>query len=93
MKVNVWNTILQLSKERGVETDVIVDAIEESLKVASSKYFTHNEKINISFFPEKGELRVYTIKKVSSNPQNLATEISLEDAKEIDASATIGKYI
>ena len=93
MKVNVWNTILQLSKERGVETDVIVDAIEESLKVASSKYFTHNEKINISFFPEKGELRVYEIKKVSSNPQNLATEISLEDAKEIDASATIGKYI
>ncbi|MQY57938.1 transcription termination factor NusA, partial [bacterium] len=39
MKVNVWNTILQLSKERGVETDVIVSAIEESLQVASSKYF------------------------------------------------------
>ena len=93
MKVNVWNTILQLSKERGVETDVIVDAIEESLKVASSKYFTHNEKINISFFPEKGELRVYTIKKVSNSPQNLANETSLEDAKEIDVSATIGKYI
>jgi len=93
MKVNVWNTILQLSKERGVETNVIVNAIEESLKVASSKYFTHDEKINISFFPEKGELRVYTTKKVSNNPQNLATEISLEDAKEIDASAKIGKYI
>jgi len=93
MKVNVWNTILQLSKERGVDTDVIVDAIEESLKVASSKYFTHNEKINISFFPKKGELRVYTIKKVSNNPQNMANETSLEDAKEIDVSATIGKYI
>jgi len=93
MKVNVWNTILQLSKERGVETDVIVNAIEESLKVASSKYFTHNEKINISFFPEKGELRVYTIKKVSKNTKNLTTDISLEDAKEIDASAKIGNYI
>ena len=93
MKVNVWNTILQLSKERGVETDVIVNAIEESLKVASSKYFTHNEKINISFFPEKGELRVYTVKKVSKNPQNLAAEISFEEAKEIDASASIGNYI
>jgi len=93
MKVNVWNTILQLSKERGVETDVIVNAIEESLKVASSNYFTHNEKINISFFPEKGELRVYTIKKVSKNTKNLTTDISLEDAKEIDASAKIGNYI
>jgi len=93
MKVNVWNTILQLSKERGVETNVIVNAIEESLKVASSKYFTHNEKINISFLPEKGELRVYTIKKISKNPENLATEIAVEDAKEIDDSKKIGNNI
>ena len=93
MKVNVWNTILQLSKERGVETNVIVNAIEESLKVASSKYFTHNEKINISFLPEKGELRVYAIKKISKNPENLATEIALEDAKEINSSKKIGNNI
>lgn len=93
MNVNVWDTIVQLSKERGVDTEVIVQAIEESLKVASSKYFTHNEKINISFTPEKGELRVYTLKKVSKNPQNLYTEISLEKAKEIDASAITGKYV
>jgi len=93
LNVNVWDTIVQLSKERGVDTEVIVQAIEESLKVASSKYFTHNEKINISFTPEKGELRVYTLKKVSKNPQNLYTEISLEKAKEIDASAITGKYV
>lgn len=93
MKVNVWNTILQLSKERGVETNVIVNAIEESLKVASTKYFTHNEKINISFLPEKGELRVYTNKKISENPENLATEISLEDATEINGSKKIGNNI
>jgi N utilization substance protein A len=93
MKVNVWNSILQLSKERGVETDVIVNAIEESLKVASSKYFTQDEKVNISFVPEKGELRVYAIKKISKNPKNLATEIALEDAKEIDASKKIGNDI
>jgi N utilization substance protein A len=93
MKVNVWNTILQLSKERGVETDVIVNAIEESLKVASSKYFTQDEKVNISFVPEKGELRVYAIKKISKNPENLAAEIALEDAKEIDASKKIGNDI
>ncbi|NIO48216.1 MAG: transcription termination factor NusA [Candidatus Aminicenantes bacterium] len=93
MKVNVWNTILQLSKERGVETNVIVNAIEESLKVASSKYFTHNEKVNISFSPEKGELRVYAVKKISENPENLATEIAVEDAKEIDDSKEIGNDI
>lgn len=93
MKLNVWNTIQQLSKERGVDKTVIISAIEESLKAASSKYFTHNEKINISFLPEKGELRVYTAKKVCEEPEDPATDISLDDAKKIDPSASIGKLI
>jgi len=93
MKVKVWNTILQLSKERGVKTDVIIKAIEESLKVAASNYFTHNEKINIYFRPEKGVLRFYAIKIVRENPEDLATEISLEEAKKIDEKINIGDEI
>jgi N utilization substance protein A len=93
MKVNVWNTIRQLSKERGVEIGVIVSAIEESLRVASAKYFTHKEKVNISFQPEKGELRVYTVKKVSKIPQDPAAEISLEEAKKINSEVSVGKDI
>lgn len=93
MKVNVWNTILQLSKERSVEPAVIVNAIKESLKVASAKYFSHSEEIHIDFTPEKGLLRVYTIKKICESPQNSAKEISLEAAKKIDPTSTIGKYI
>ena len=93
MKVNVWNTIQQLSKERGVDSSVIVGAIEESLRVASLKYFSHNEKIHVVFKPEKGELRVYSVKQVSEEPDNPAAEISLEDAKKIDAAARIGNYI
>lgn len=93
MKVNVWNTILQLSKERSVEPIVIVNAIKESLKVASAQYFSHNEDIHINFTPEKGLLRVYTIKKICTNPQDEAQEISLQAARKIDPTATIGKYI
>jgi len=93
MKVKVWNTIQQLSKERGVETEVIIRAVEESLKVASSKYFSHNEMINIFFRPEKGELRVFTIKKIIENPQDLAHEISLEEAKKIDPKSIVGNEI
>jgi len=93
MKINVWNTILQLSKERGVGTHVIINAIEESLRVASSKYFTHNEKIEIAFRPEKGELRVYTKKQVVEDPKNSAEEISVEDARLIQPDASLGDVI
>jgi len=93
MKVNTWNTILQLSKERDLTTDVIVNAIEESLRVASLKYYKNNEKINVLFNPVKGELRVYSVKQICENPKNQTSEISLEKAKKIDATATVGNYI
>ncbi len=93
MKVNAWNTIVQLSRERGVETGVIINAIEESLRVASSKYFKLNEKIEVIFKPEKGDLRVYSTKLIQKNPQDISREISLEEAKKIDAGAKVGDYI
>ena len=93
MKINVWNTILQLSKERGVEPAVIISAIEESLRVASANYFSHNEKVVVAFRPEKGELRVYAAKKVAEKPQVSGTEISLEEARKIKASASPGDTV
>ncbi len=90
MKISVWNTIQQLSKERRVDTSIIINAIRESLKAASKKYFSHNEDIQINFVPEKGELRVYVVKKISRAPKNPAEEISLTEAKAIDLSAKIG---
>jgi N utilization substance protein A len=93
MKVNVWNTIVQLSKERGVHTSVIINAIEESLQVASSKYFTHDEDVRIEFKPEKNNLRVYTIKKVAKAPKDLSAEISLSDAQTIHPKVKIGDSI
>jgi N utilization substance protein A len=91
MKVNVWNTILQLSKERRVEPSVIVSAIKESLKVASTQYFSKGEDIQIDFKPEKGILRVYVIKKVSEQLKDKAREISLEEARKVDPKAKIGE--
>jgi len=91
VKINVWNTILQLSKERGVEPAIIVRAVEESLRVAAAKHFTHNEKVEIDFAPEKGELRVYAVKKVVDDPARTDTEISLEEARNIDPMASLGQ--
>jgi N utilization substance protein A len=90
MKINVWNTILQLSKERGVGTSVIIGAIEESLRVASAKYFTHNEPVRIDFRPERGDLRVHVSKIVVEKPADPAVQIALEEARALKADARIG---
>lgn len=93
MKINVWNTILQLSKERGVEPSVIISAIQESLKVAASKYYTRNEDIRVDFRPEKGELRVYALKRVVKTTSSPAREISLEEARQTHSAAVLDDAI
>lgn len=93
MKINVWNTIQQLSKERGVNTTVIVNAIKESLRVAATQYFSHNENIKIDLSPEKGQLRVYVVKRVVEKTADLASEISLSDAQLIDEEAQLDQSI
>lgn len=93
MKVNVWNTILQLSKERSVEPRLIIQAIEESLRIASSQFFSQKETVQILFKPEKGELRVFVIKRVTENPKNTALEISLDEARAIRSDAQEGETV
>lgn len=93
MKVNVWNTILQLSKERGVEPRIIIQAIEESLRVASAKFFVHGEDIQVLFRPEKGDLRVYVPKKVVLLPKDPARELSIEEARRIQPGANPGDEV
>jgi N utilization substance protein A len=93
MKVNVWNTILQLSKERSVEPRVIIQAIEESLRVASAKFFSRNEDVQILFKPEKGELRVFAVKRATAKPKNEAQEISLAEAQAIRPDIKEGEEV
>jgi len=93
MKVNVWNTILQLSKERDVEPRIIIQAIEESLRVASSKFFSQKENVQVLFRPEKGELRVFAVKRVMEKPGNSAEEISLAEARSIRPDAKEGESV
>jgi N utilization substance protein A len=93
MKVNVWNTINQLSKERGVQPRIIIKAIEESLRLAAARFFNKGEEVVVDFKPEKSELRVYAIKKVVDEVQNPASEISLDEALLHDPGAQLNKTI
>jgi transcription termination/antitermination protein NusA len=93
MKVNVWNTILQLSKERGVEPRIIIQAIEESLRVASSQFFSKKENVQVLFKPERGELRVFAVKRAAEKPKNPAEEVSLAEARAIRPDVREGETV
>lgn len=88
--------IKALSKERGIEEDVLFDAIEEAIVAAFKREFAEakqNEQVFAEIDRETGEMYVYEVVEVVSEVTDPKTQISLEEAREIDPDLEEGDTI
>lgn len=73
----------QIVKEKGIDADVIFEAIETSLVTACKKNYGSNEKFKVIINREKGTVDCFAQKEVVVEIFDPSTEISIEDAKQI----------
>ena len=73
----------QLEKEKGIEKEVLIEAIEAALISAYKRNFGSTQNVKIAFDANSGDVKVYALKKVTQRPINDLLEISLEEAKNI----------
>lgn len=83
----------QLEKEKNISKDVLLEAIERSLKTACKKDFDTDENITVSIDRETGEFHVYAAKEVVQEVENTASQISLEQAKLINTTYELGDIV
>ena len=76
-------TIESLAKDKGIEPEVIITAIEDAVLSASRKYYKNNENLRTRFNPETGQVELYAVKQIVESITDPATEISLEEAREL----------
>src|SRR6188472_2548984 len=76
-------TIEALAKEKGIEPDVVISAIEEAVATASRKYYKTGENLKTRFNTDTGQVDLFAVKTVVEEVANPALEISLEDAREL----------
>ena len=76
-------TIEALAKEKGIEPDVVISAIEEAVATASRKYYKTGENLKTRFNLETGQVDLFALKTVVEEVANAATEISLDEAREM----------
>ncbi|PYS54275.1 MAG: transcription termination/antitermination protein NusA [Acidobacteria bacterium] len=79
----LFQTIDQISREKGIDPKIVVHAIEDAIVVASRKYFKSNEELRGRINSETGEIDVFAVKKVVDNVTNPVKEISLDEARAI----------
>jgi N utilization substance protein A len=76
-------TIEALAKEKGIEANTIITAIEDAVLTASRKYYKTNENLKTRFNPETGQVDLFAIKHIVTDVTNDATEISLKEAQDL----------
>ena len=77
------HTIEALAKEKGLEPDVIITAIEDAVLAASRKYYKSNEDLHTKFNAETGEVELFAVRQIVNEVTDSETEISLEEAQEL----------
>ncbi len=86
----LFQLVEQISREKGVDAAIIIDALEDAILTAAKKYYRTEEPYKARFNRDSGQVEVFLLKKVVSEVSDPSAEISLKDAKKIDPSAEIG---
>ena len=76
-------TIEALAKEKGIEPDVIITAIEDAVLTASRKYYKSDENLRTKFNPDTGQVDLYAVRQIVEEVTDPTTEIALAEAQEL----------
>ena len=86
---SIYQSIEILSKEKGIDPQIVIDAVKDAMLVAARKHFRTTEDLFADFNNQTGALEIYGVKKVVETVQDPDKEISLDAAHQIDPNAQL----
>ncbi len=89
MGLELKKSIETISKERRIDKDVLIDTLEEAVRVAVNKKFHNRLDIEVNYNEETGDMEVYQFKRVVDVVEDPDREITLEEAKGIDPNVQL----
>ncbi|MDP2953577.1 MAG: transcription termination factor NusA, partial [Chloroflexota bacterium] len=94
MKTEFLIAITQLSAEKNLPKEAVLQAVESALVPAFKKEgFAPNQNITVKIHPATGDMKVYVLKTVVEEVADPGCDISLSDAKRIKPTAKLGDVV
>ncbi|THB70655.1 MAG: transcription termination/antitermination protein NusA [Desulfovibrio sp.] len=84
MSSELKKAIDQISKDKGIDRDLLVDTLEEAVRSSVLRKYGDQIDTEVGFNEETGEIEVYQFKIVTDDVGDPATEIDLEEAVQHD---------
>ncbi len=85
--------INQVAADRGLDREVIFEAIEAALVSAYKRNYGSVSNVTAEVDRETGEMKIYAEKEVVEEVMNPHTEVALEEARQYEPEAQLGDVI
>jgi len=93
VKGELMRIIEQMSRERGIPKEAIINTLESALLSAVRKKYGIEPEINIKIDPETGEISISALKVVVDEVRDPVGEISLDEARQVDPSKNLNDTV
>ncbi len=90
MDYDIMEVITQITKDKNLDLDYVLDTVKEGLLSAAKKKWGHTDNVRVEIDRKENDLYMIATKVVVDEVKDYTTEILLEDAREIDSEAEIG---
>src|SRR6266508_5607583 len=92
MRSDFAASLAQLTAEKGLQKDELIDMVEAAMAAAYKKDFAGNEEKNIvvRMDPMSGAAAVYEVHDVVEVVEDPLLQLTVADARKIDPNAQIG---
>ena len=89
----IYQSIEILSKEKGIEPKIILDAVKDAMLVAARKHFHTTEDLVADLDEATGAINIYGVRRVVAEVTDPDKEMSLEEARATHPQAEIDSEI
>jgi len=96
MASQLYQVIEGLSRDKGIDPQIVVTAVEDAIALATRKYYKTQENMRAELDKETGEIRAYVYKTVTATDDEIEddlNQIALEEAKELAPDVEVGGEI
>ncbi len=93
MSTELMQALHDLGKEKGIEPEVILEAVEAALISAYKKNFGATQNVQVTIDDVTGDFHVFTCYDIVEEVLNDKTEISLEEAQKLNPNYQLGEVV
>ena len=89
MSLELKKAIEQISKDRGLDRDMLVSTLEEAVRTSVTRKYGDDLDVEVHYSDDTGDIEVFQFKFVVDEVEDPLTQISLEEARQHDPSIQI----